>query len=81
MMNVQFLPLVFSLLAFAVSAGEQPPNVDLDLEPCINGAVSVSGVFPTQAMEEQIEAYLAWSSEAGRMNYLFEVMGAKPSEK
>lgn len=41
------------------------------LEPCINGDVSASGNFPTQEMESQIEAYLAWQS--GEPYYLFRV--------
>lgn len=35
---------------------------DLSLEPCINADVSASGNFPTQLMEEQIQAYLDWRS-------------------
>jgi hypothetical protein len=37
---------------------------DLSLEPCINGDVSASGNFPSQAMEEQFHAYLNWRSQA-----------------
>jgi hypothetical protein len=35
---------------------------DLSLEPCVNGAVSKSGNFPTQSMEREIYAYLDWRS-------------------
>ena len=35
---------------------------DLALEPCVNGAVSKSGNFPTQSMEREIYAYLDWRS-------------------
>ena len=35
---------------------------DLTLEPCVNGAVSKTGSFPTQAMEREIYAYLDWRS-------------------
>ena len=37
---------------------------DLSLEPCINGDVSASGNFPSQAMEEQFQAFLDWRSQA-----------------
>jgi hypothetical protein len=74
-----YLPLVFSLLAFSVSASDQPA-VDLDLEPCVNGEISASGTFPTQAMEEQVDAFVSWSAETGRFYYLFEVAGNKLSE-
>jgi hypothetical protein len=77
MIAFKFLPLTFSLLAFLVSAGELP-KTDLDLEPCINGAVSASGTYPSQAMEDQIQAYLAWSTETGRPFYLFQVAGYVP---
>ena len=71
MLNV-FWPLAFSLLAFSVSATELPAADD-SLEPCINGGVSATGAFPTQAMEDQIRAYAAWSSELGQPYYLFRV--------
>lgn len=35
---------------------------DLSLEACVNGGVSASGNFPSQAMERQIHAYLNWRS-------------------
>jgi hypothetical protein len=62
MINLTSLPALFSLLAFAVSAGEQP-NVDLTVEPCINGEVSASGLFPTHAMEDAFAAYLDWTED------------------
>lgn len=76
MIVVKYLPLAFSLLAFAVAAEESAP-ADLSLEPCINGGVSASGTYPTQAMEDQIDAYLAWASMTGQPYYLFRVDGAK----
>jgi hypothetical protein len=73
MMSNSLLPLAFSVLAYSVSAAE-PPATDYSLEPCINGAVSATGAFPTQDMEDQIEAYVAWSSKMGQPYYLFRVM-------
>lgn len=79
-MFVNYLPLIFSVLAFSVSAAETGSfNPDLELEPCINGAVSSSGTFPTQAMEDQVNAYLAWSDKTGRPYYLFQVAGDRQS--
>lgn len=48
-------PLVLAFSGVAAAA-------DLSLEPCVNGAVSRTGTFPTQAMESQINAYLNWRS-------------------
>jgi hypothetical protein len=73
-MFMKFLPMAFSLLAYSVSATELPSG-DHSLEPCINGAVSASGAFPTQAMEDQIMAYVAWSGTIGQPYYLFRVTG------
>lgn len=78
-MSTRYLSLVFGLLAFSVSAADQPP-IDLDLEPCVNGAVSASGAFPTQAMEEQVDAFVTWSAKTGRFYYLFEVAGNRLSK-
>lgn len=36
-----------------------------DLEPALNGQVSASGLFPTQAMEDAFHAYLRWTKENG----------------
>lgn len=41
--------------------GETAP----DLEPAINGAVSANGLFPSQAMEEELTAYLRWTKMQG----------------
>jgi hypothetical protein len=79
-MFAHFLPLLFSVFAFSVSAADTGSvEPDLSLEPCINGAVSASGTFPTQAMEEQVNAYLAWSNQTGRPYYLFQVAGQRLS--
>lgn len=45
------------------------------LEPCINGAVSASGLFPTQEMEEQFIRYVRWTRENGlHADYAFEAV-------
>lgn len=36
-----------------------------DLEPALNGQVSASGRFPTQAMEDAFHEYLRWTKENG----------------
>ena len=49
------------LVLFAASGilnAETGSSSHLDLEPCINGGVSASGRFPTQAMEDQFHAYV-----------------------
>jgi len=56
------LSMVISSSAFAT---------DLSLEPCINGAVSEGGSFPSQEMEDQVHAYLKWRSD--QPYYLFTV--------
>lgn len=50
--------LVAGLALLAGTAQAQ----DLSLEPCVNGAVSQSGNYPTQLMEGQIDAVLDWRS-------------------
>lgn len=54
------LPLTLALLAFSAHAepGPTSPNA---LEPCINGEVSSSGMFPSQAMEDAFASYLSWT--------------------
>lgn len=48
-----------------------------DLEPAINGEVSASGLFPTQAMEDQFNAYVRWTRENGLpLDYALAVTGA-----
>lgn len=46
------------LLSLSVAATAE----DHSLEPCINGDVSGSGNYPSEAMERQIAAYLNWRS-------------------
>jgi hypothetical protein len=73
MIVTKFLPMIFSLFAFNLMAGETPLADAHALEPCINGEVSASGTFPSQAMEEQIDAYMRWSNLTGQPYYLFTV--------
>lgn len=76
MIVTKFLPMMFSLLAFSVYAGEGVVSLSaIDLEPCVNGAVSESGTYPSQEMEDQIQAYLAWSQETGNPFYMFRASG------
>ncbi|MBS0003176.1 MAG: hypothetical protein KFF45_08880 [Thioalkalivibrio sp.] len=41
------------------------PFADVSLDPCLNGEASTSGRFPTQAMEDEFNRYLEWTSESG----------------
>ncbi len=45
----------------------------MSLEPCINGDVSRSGNYPSQDMEEQINAYL--KCQESQPFYLFRIAG------
>ena len=56
------LPLTLALLAFSVRA-ESSMASSHALEPCINGEVSASGLFPSQAMEDELASYLRWTKE------------------
>jgi hypothetical protein len=40
-------------------------RVAMDLEPALNGAVSASGLFPSQEMEDAFTAYLDWTKAEG----------------
>ena len=48
-----------------VSATQPTTAVAVDLDPCLNGQVSASGRFPTQAMENEFNRYLSWVTENG----------------
>ena len=79
MIVTKYLPMLFSLLAFSVDAGEGAgAGFSMDLEPCINGAVSESGAYPSQEMEDQIRAYLAWRKEIGNPFYMFRTSVDRP---
>ena len=61
------------VLAIPAVTLADPSDVDLDLEPAINGEVSRLGSFPSQKMADQIHAYLEWRAESGSPYYLFQV--------
>lgn len=61
-----------SFLAAAAMAFTLPGAAnDLALEPCIDGAVSPSGTYPTAALERQALGYQTWADYAPY--YLFAV--------
>jgi hypothetical protein len=78
MVVTKFLPMIFYMLAFSAQGDHGAATMELDLEPCINGGVSSSGVFPSQAMEEQVSAYIVWSPETGRPHVLYRAEGKEP---
>lgn len=53
------------LMSAPVNSAEPVGGTSLDLEPAINGAVSATGLFPSQAMEEEFAAYLRWTKDEG----------------
>ena len=61
------------ILMFSVLLSSLAVAGNSDLELCINGGVSATGNFPSQAMEDQIHAYLDWRSDQGSPYYLFRV--------
>ena len=69
-MSTKTITFVMLTLTSTLTLGD-----DLSLEPCINGAVSSTGLFPSQEMENQIFAYLQWQST--EPYYLFKVAGAQ----
>ena len=64
--SLKRLTFVAALAAFG---GLQAQDVGIvstsELDPCINGQVSTSGLFPTQAMGEQFARYLEWTAAEG----------------
>jgi hypothetical protein len=61
--------LAGGLALLLVSTNPQAAALDetsaRQLEPALNGAVSATGLFPTQAMEDAFNDYLAWTREQG----------------
>ena len=57
-MTIRLLAVTTTLAASVVSAERYHPH---DLEPCINGAVSASGLFPSQALEDHFGTLRAQS--------------------
>lgn len=50
-------------LASTAHAAQLPTPAELGYEVGMSGEVSYSGRFPTQAMEDQFNAYLAWAEQ------------------
>jgi hypothetical protein len=53
------------VLSPPVKSAEPMGGTSLDLEPAINGAVSATGLFPSQVMEDAFAAYLHWTRDQG----------------
>ncbi len=51
--------------AGSLSAAQPATATEAKLDPCLNGQVSESGRFPTQAMEDEFNRYLSWVTENG----------------
>jgi hypothetical protein len=68
MIPTAIVPAIAALSLLAGSANSVEYAADeaqIDLEPAINGSVSASGLFPTQALEDEFTAYLRWTKEEG----------------
>jgi hypothetical protein len=63
------LKMLTFVAAVATFSGLQAQDVGtpstIELDPCMNGQVSTSGLFPTQAMGEQFARYLEWTAAEG----------------
>jgi hypothetical protein len=60
------LTLMGSLIAAGNLSAAPPATAGAaSLEPCLNGEISASGRFPTQAMEDEFNRYLSWVAENG----------------
>lgn len=61
--------LAGGLALLLISTSSQATALDetsaRQLEPALNGEVSATGLFPTQAMEDAFNDYLAWTRERG----------------
>ena len=49
--------IITSVIAFLFTAAQADQTSPLDLEPCINGGVSASGTYATQAAEDLASNY------------------------
>lgn len=67
MLKSTMFVLVLGLLSVSVTEAAEGAKAGpiADLEPTINGAVSASGLFPDQAMEDEFVDYLAWTKTLG----------------
>lgn len=64
--SLKMLTFVAALAAFgSLQAKDVGAPSTIELDPCMNGQVSTSGLFPTQAMEEQFARYLDWTTAQG----------------
>lgn len=64
--SLKMLTFVAALAAFSgLQAKDAGTPSTIELDPCMNGQVSTSGLFPTQAMEEQFARYLEWTTAEG----------------
>ena len=64
--SLKMLTFVAALAAFGgLQAQDIGTSSTIELDPCLNGQVSTSGLFPTQAMEEQFARYLEWTAAEG----------------
>ncbi len=60
------LAVLGTLFAAGTVSAAQPTTATVaNLDPCLNGQVSASGRFPTQAMEDEFNRYLSWVNENG----------------
>ncbi len=57
--------LALLLLSTSSQASALDETSARQLEPALNGEVSATGLFPTQAMEDAFTDYLAWTREQG----------------
>ncbi len=66
MKKLTSLAVLAALFALGNLAAAQPTTAtSATLDPCLNGEVSASGRFPTQAMEDEFNRYLIWISANG----------------
>lgn len=57
--------LALLLISTSSQAAALDESSARQLEPALNGEVSATGLFPTQAMEDAFNDYLAWTRERG----------------
>ncbi|MGB8145083.1 MAG: hypothetical protein WCF05_07930, partial [Chromatiaceae bacterium] len=57
--------LAFLLASATTQAAAMDDATARQLEPALNGEVSATGLFPSQAMEDAFNDYLAWTKTEG----------------
>lgn len=67
MLKSEFIAGGLALLLISTSsqAAALDESSARQLEPALNGEVSATGLFPTQAMEDAFNDYLVWTREQG----------------